>query len=116
MDANLRMSDPTIESGATLLVLLDSPRVQFNVRSTVQLTRSIDLTAAVYRVGPWQMGDVDGYSRVDVHGGWNVSPAVTLTGGVQNLFDRRHRETALYLYETPTEISRSAYVRASLRF
>jgi iron complex outermembrane recepter protein len=113
---NLHVTAPDIEAGASLLVLLMSPEVQWTGRSSLQLLRNVEVDAAIYRVGAWRMGDVDAYSRVDARAGWTVTPVMTIDAGVQNIFSDRHRETSLYVYHTPTDIPRSGSVTLSLRF
>jgi iron complex outermembrane recepter protein len=116
LDTNLHVTDPTVEAGNSLLVLHLSPHVQFTGRSSVQLTKRLDADAIVSYTGPWQKGGVSGYSRTDVRVGWRASRSLTADVGVQNLFERRHMETALFLYSTPTEIRRTGYARLIWKF
>jgi outer membrane receptor protein involved in Fe transport len=76
----------------------------------------VELDGSFFWNDAWEMGGVGAYTRTDVRAGWKVNPRVLVDVGVQNLFDERHVETATYLFETPTEIARSAYVRLSVTF
>jgi iron complex outermembrane receptor protein len=116
LDTKFRMTDPTVEAGNTFLVLSLSPRAQAVVRSAVQVTKAVELDGSFFWNDAWEMGGVGAYTRTDVRAGWKVNPRVLVDVGVQNLFDERHVETATYLFETPTEIARSAYVRLSVTF
>jgi iron complex outermembrane receptor protein len=113
LQTNLHMTDPSVEAGNTFLVLLMSPSAQFTAHSNLQLSKAMDLDATVLWNGPWQMGNVDGYWRTDMKGSWAFGNGLSLDVGGQNLFNDRHRETSLFLYETATEIGRSGYVRFS---
>jgi iron complex outermembrane receptor protein len=115
LDNDLHVRDTTADPGNSLLVLEMSPRRQVTIRPSFQVTRRIDADAIVQYTGPWQAGGVDGYSRTDLRVGFRPSPAVAIDFGVQNAFDERHMETALYLYTTPTAVPRSAYVRVSFK-
>jgi len=116
LDTNLHVKDPTIEAGNSLLVLLQSPRVQWSGRSSVQVSRRLETDASVSYTGPWQKGGVSSYVRTDARLGWRLSSDVTADVGAQNLFDRRHMETSLYLYSTATEVPRSVYTRLTWKF
>ncbi len=113
---NLHITDSTVDAGNSLLVQLLSPGEQFTARSSVQLSPKVDADVSYFRSGEWQSGDVAPYSRVDARVGWEIGQFGRLDAGVQNLFDVRHVETALFLFETPTDIQRSAYARLSWAF
>jgi iron complex outermembrane recepter protein len=116
LDASLYIKDPTIEAGNSIQNLLMHPRTQFTVRPSLQLTHALDLDGTLLYVGAWQTPGVDSYARADVRAGWKITPFTSFDLGVQNLLDDRHVETMLYLYETPTPISRSAFARLSWHF
>jgi iron complex outermembrane recepter protein len=116
LDTSLHMTDPTIEAGNTFLVLTMSPHAQAMVRSSYDVSPAVEIDGTFLWNGTWQMGGVEGYTRTDVRTGWKVTPRVSLDFGVQNLFDGRHRETASYLYTTPTDIPRSVLARLMVTF
>lgn len=115
--ANFTVAKPALDVGASLLVLQQTPRQQFVVRSSVQVTPTVGADVSYFYQGRWLTGQIAPYSRVDARAGWEpLGGRLRLEAGVQNLFDDRHVETMTYLYETAVEIPRSAFISLAWSF
>jgi iron complex outermembrane receptor protein len=92
------------------------PEHQWQVRTSINPARRIDLDAAFYRVSPIATADIKAYSRLDLRLKWHLSPAFDLAAGVQNLL----REARPEFVDVTTAIEPSlvrprAYVEAAWR-
>jgi iron complex outermembrane recepter protein len=93
-----------------------SPRHQFQIRSTYRPTRNVDLNAAAYYVDHLDTGDVPSYVRVDLSVGWRPTEHTRLAVGVQNLLDSNHPEFGSDFTTDPTETPRSVFVQFTTQF
>jgi iron complex outermembrane receptor protein len=101
------------------------PQQQFSIRSSMNLTRSVDLDAALRWVdelriaqsptdGPTQ-GTVPSYVELDARIGWRVNKHIELALVGQNLLHERHVEYG-YPNASQEEIARSFYAKAVYRW
>lgn len=63
-----------------------------SLRSFYDLGRNWELDSAIYYVDRLRFFDVDSYVRLDLRLGWNPSPGLRFSLGVQNLNDPHHPE------------------------
>lgn len=94
----------------------NSPRNQAQIHSYYRLGKHVDLDASAYYVETLNALDVPSYVRVDLGATWHPTKDVSLTVGVQNLFDDRHPEFGPALYSPATEMPRTVYGQATVRF
>lgn len=94
-----------------------APENQFQVRSYYDLTRNIELNAALYYVDNLPTGDIPSNTRVDVGITWRPTDGLDLSVGVQNLLDDGHPEfdSGLFL-SSPSEIPRTIYGQLTWRY
>jgi iron complex outermembrane receptor protein len=94
-----------------------SPQNQIQLRTYVDLTKSIQFNAAGYYVSSLSEQHIPGYVRVDLGLTWKPRENLQIGVGVQNLFDDRHPEfpdTGAYV--VPSEPERAFYGRLTWRF
>jgi iron complex outermembrane receptor protein len=109
-DAGTANTLETIYEGA-------SPRNQFQLRSYFDILKNLELNTALYYVDDLKTGNIPAYTRVDLNVAWRPKDDVTLSAGVQNIFDNRHAEFASPLFLTATtEIPRTYYARLDFQF
>ncbi len=94
-----------------------SPHNQFNIRSLLNITDSLQFDTFLYYVDNVPMVDVDNYIKLDARLGWKVNDQVELSLVGQDLLDSQHAEFADTLtVNTSSEMQRRFYARLSLRF
>lgn len=93
-----------------------SAKHRVSLMSRVNLTKNIELDNNLYFVDNLPEADVDAYIRFDTRIGWRPTKYLELSLVGQNLFDDQHKEFSQSLYSVPSEVGRSIYGRASLRF
>jgi iron complex outermembrane receptor protein len=94
----------------------NSPRNQAQIHSYYRMTKQVDLNASAYYVETLNALDVPSYVRVDLGATWHPKKDVALSVGVQNLLDDRHPEFGPALYSPATEMPRTVYAQATVRF
>jgi iron complex outermembrane receptor protein len=94
----------------------DSPRHQWNMRSSMQWPRAVTFDTAIYYVDGLPAQNIASYVRLDAHLGCRVNDRlnVSLTG--TNLLTERHAEFAGYGVINPVEIRRTLYASLTWRF
>jgi len=94
----------------------NAPSREWQLRSSVSLTRRVSVDAAVFGVGALRQLGVPAYTRVDLRGAIALSPAVSLIFTGQNLTEAAHYEFANGgTGQTATAIPRSGAVRLEWR-
>lgn len=88
----------------------NDPSHMFRLRSSVDLSRGIELDAVLRAVGRLPHPVVAAYAELDARVGWRVSPAFEISLIGQNLLHPRHAEFRL-ASPTREEFQRGAYVR-----
>jgi iron complex outermembrane receptor protein len=94
----------------------DSPRHQWNMRSSMQWPRAVTFDTSIYYVDGLPAQNIASYVRLDAHLGCRVNDRlnVSLTG--TNLLTERHAEFAGYGVINPVEIRRTLYASLTWRF
>jgi iron complex outermembrane receptor protein len=97
-------------SDATSIANLgNDPSHQWNLRSSWDIGSRNSLDAIVRHVGALPSPTVPAYTAVDLHWGWTVTPAFSVSLLAQNLFDRRHAEFSEAA--AASQIERRVFVR-----
>ncbi len=93
-----------------------APRFQWNARSMLDVSRSVEWDVTLLRVGELRTLGIEAYTRLDTRLGWTRGPVeLSLVG--QNLTEARHREFNDVEDGTlSTEVQRSGYARLTWRF
>ncbi|MFM7620632.1 MAG: TonB-dependent receptor plug domain-containing protein [Alphaproteobacteria bacterium] len=97
-----------------------SPRNQFRLRSFYNLTSNLEFDNMLYYVDPLPTGagntfnqkGLSSYVRFDTRVGYQASKELDLSVGVQDVFDKTHREFKPALYNRQTQIGRTFYLKA----
>jgi len=79
----------------TTETVLQSPHLQFNIRSSLDLPHRIEVDGALYRVGPLDTLGVPGYYRLDLRFGWHVGRHADFSVAGQNLLSPSHVESPI---------------------
>jgi iron complex outermembrane recepter protein len=94
-----------------------SPHNQFQLHSYLDITKNLELNTGLYYVEALRTGDIPTNVRVDANVTWRPKENLSLTVGVQNLFDNQHPEFNSGLFVTrTTEIPRTYFAELSYRF
>lgn len=93
-----------------------SPAHQFQVRSYLDLTPTLQLDTAFYYVGKLPTIAVPDYDRLDARLGWRPSNNVEFSLALQNLLDNRHPEFVSEALTAGSQVGRSAFGRITWRF
>lgn len=93
-----------------------TPRHQVNARSFWNVTDYLTLDTSVYFVDRVPAHGVSSYVRWDAQVTWRPCAAASLTVGVRNILDARHREFEGTLNRPASEVERMGYVSLELRF
>jgi iron complex outermembrane receptor protein len=112
---NAHMTDSVAVDGQDVLER-GSPRNQFQLRTYYNVTRNLQLNAALYYVDNASHHQIPAYIRTDASLSWTVHKSMDLTIGAQNLFDDRHPEFGSELFDVATEPDRAFYAQLSWRF
>jgi len=103
--------DPTADDPAG-----SSPRNQFYVRSSLDLTKHFEHDFTVRYVGKLPGLNIPSYSSLDTHFSWKMSSGVVLSIGSQNLLNKRHLEFLPdFINTSPTEVKRTVYGQITWR-
>jgi iron complex outermembrane receptor protein len=94
----------------------DSPRDQWNLRSSIQWSRSVSFDTALYYVDPLPAQGIPSYVRLDMHVGWRASDSLSASLTGTNLLQGQHAEFAGYGTISPVEVRRSLYARLTWSF
>jgi iron complex outermembrane receptor protein len=94
----------------------DSPRHQWNLRSSMRWPHAVTFDTAIYYVDALPAQGIASYTRLDARLGWRVNDSlnVSLTG--TNLLHELHAEFAPYGTANPVEIRRTLCARLTWRF
>jgi iron complex outermembrane receptor protein len=92
------------------------PKNMFNLRSTYLLPGKVEMTNSLYAVSKLSGINIPGYMRFDTRFSYPLTDNVEISLVGQNLLDSRHKEFSPFLYQSQTEIGRSIYASASLKF
>jgi iron complex outermembrane receptor protein len=94
----------------------DSPRHQWNLRSSMQWPHAVTFDTAIYYVDALPAQGIASYTRLDARLGWRVSDSlnVSLTG--TNLLHELHAEFAPYGTANPVEIRRTLCAKLTWHF
>jgi iron complex outermembrane receptor protein len=93
--------------------------VQFQLRSSVNLTRRLDWASAVYYVGRLRDagdGDVPAYTRVDTRLAWQPGESIEISIDGQNLLRSSHAEFHNAFEVRRTLVQRSVFATITWRF
>jgi len=86
-----------------------SPRRQFQVRSMLDLTHSLQWDQTIGYVGPLPAGNIPAYVRLDTRFGWRLGESLEFSIVAQNLLSPRHAEFPDTLGFDHTLIDRSVF-------
>jgi iron complex outermembrane receptor protein len=112
MHERLRVRTGGVDLGA-LASLGNDPRAWWSVRSYIDLTPQHDIDISLRHVGERPGGPVPAYTAVDARWGFRVTPALTVSLLLQNLFDPRHAEWGPPVARA--ELERAAFVKIDWR-
>jgi iron complex outermembrane recepter protein len=94
-----------------------SPRHQAQLRSALNLSRSLSWNVAAYFVDRLPAQQVPSYTRLDTQLNWQPTPAIALSLVGQNLLRDRHVESMEILTSVnSSQMQRSAYVKITWKF
>ncbi len=93
-----------------------SPRNQFQLRSSYDLVRNIHADSALYFTGGLPGFGIGSYSRLDLALGWHLSETTALSFVVQNALSAAHREFIDTTGSQSTLVRRSAYMKWQWHF
>jgi len=94
----------------------DTPKNQFQVRSTLNLPHRLEWDATAFYVSALGVGPVPSYTRVDTRVGWRAGESVEFSVGAQNLLAPRHLEFLDAVQVTPSYVERSVFGKVTWRF
>jgi iron complex outermembrane recepter protein len=109
-DANSLDPTPDLPNGS-------SPRHQWYLRSSLDLTKHLDQDTTLRFVDKLPSLGIPSYYSLDAHLGWRPHPRVEFSIGGQNLLNDRHFEFIPdFLNTSPTEVKRTVYGSMTFRF
>jgi outer membrane receptor protein involved in Fe transport len=94
----------------------DNPGHQVGLRSSWDLSRTVQFDSELYYVGALASLGVPAYTRVDAHLGWHPARPVALSLALSNLLDPRHPEYIPEDRDWMAEIGRSIHGKITWRF
>lgn len=94
----------------------NSPRLQWQLHSLIDLSHQLNLDTALYHVGELPNQGVPAYTRLDLRLGWQPQKDMELSMAVQNLTSRHHREFTGSPVQIGSQVPRSVYGKVTLRF
>lgn len=94
----------------------DSPQHQLHIRSTYNLTRELEVSAAVYYVDQLPNQPAAPYVRLDAGISWRPMRGLEVSFHAHNLLDDRHPEFNSFSSPSQVEITRSFFGRVTYRF
>jgi iron complex outermembrane receptor protein len=102
-----------------LPVIDNTPERQFQVRSSVDLTRRLEWDASVGYVSALRdegLGPTPGYTRVETRLGWKVGEFIEISIVGQNLLRPGHAEFPDFYPVHHTQVERSIFGKVTWRF
>jgi len=93
-----------------------TPHHQWEVRSNFDLTRKIQIDAALYYTAAMPQTGIPQHLRGDLHIGWRPLPKIEFSIGVQDAFEANHVEYESTRFNQISEIPRNVYGRMAWRF
>jgi iron complex outermembrane receptor protein len=93
----------------------DSPAHQVNLRSYLDLSRTLQWDSALYYVSALSKLHVPAHTRLDTRLGWRATSELEVSVSLQNLLDNRHPEFVPEGTSRMTEIGRSVYGKVTWR-
>lgn len=93
-----------------------SPRQEFQAHSLINLSKTLELDSAVYRVGRLEAPGIDGYTRFDVRVGWRPTAGLEFSAAGRNLLQASHYEFGSGDLVHAEPIGRSVSVKTTWRF
>jgi iron complex outermembrane recepter protein len=93
----------------------DSPRHQWNLRSSMQWPRAMTFDTAIYYVDALPVEGTPSYLRLDARLGWRMTDGLSMSLTGTNLLQERHAEFLGYA-PAPEEIRRTLYAKLTWRF
>ncbi len=103
--------DSTVQGSAG-----ESPEHQFEIRSFVKLSRTLDWDTSVYFVGRLPADGIPAYTRLDTRLGWRINKSLELSLVGQNLLRPLRAEFGDAFEVNHTLAERSALARMTWRF
>jgi iron complex outermembrane receptor protein len=103
----------------TVSLIDNTPEHQFQVRSSLDLTRRLEWDASVGYAGALRdagSGPTPGYARVDTRLGWKVGEFMEISIVGQNLLTPRHVEFPDLYPVFHTQLERSVFGKVTWRF
>ena len=94
----------------------DSPRNQWNLRSSMQWPHAVTFDTAIYYVDRLTGQGIPSYLRLDARLGWRVSDGLDMSLTGTNLLHELHAEFLPYGAIAPAEIRRTLYAKLTWRF
>jgi iron complex outermembrane recepter protein len=94
----------------------EDPQHQFQVRSWLDLTRTVQLDASAYFYGSTLPYGVPRSLRGDVRLGWRPSESAEISAGVRNALDPQHPEQYSIRYFQSLQARREVYAGVTWRF
>jgi iron complex outermembrane receptor protein len=92
------------------------PRHQFQIRSSLQLTRSLEWDSSLFHIGRLAYGGIPRYTRVDSRLALRLGESLEFSVSGQNLLTPRHAEFPDELGASHTVIERSVFGKVVWRF
>ena len=103
-------ADPGSLDADSLLDVGNSPRHQFQIRSSIDLPRHFEFDSGLYYAGRLSALGVSNHARVDARLGWRPARSWELSVVGQNLLEPRHLEFVYYANTVQsTQIQRSVF-------
>jgi iron complex outermembrane receptor protein len=94
-----------------------APENQFQVHSSLDVTKNVQFNTAVYYVGRVPLYDVPSYLSTDLNVSWQIKEGVVLQVGILNLFDPHHSEYGILPDNAiASETPRTIYAELSYKF
>lgn len=93
-----------------------SPVNQIQLRSSLDLSRGWSFDTELYYVDELEKMDVQAYTRLDLHLGWQPNARWEFSLNAENVLDDQHMEFGERSDIIPSEIPRLVYGQATLRF
>jgi iron complex outermembrane recepter protein len=113
----LHRDGPSLDTISEIAAEGDSPRHQFQLHSSLSLSRTLDLDTALYYVSNLSSQRVPAYTRIDSRLGWHLRENLEVSAGVQNLLDNRHPEfNGIDIQVVPGQVRRGFYGKMVWRF
>jgi iron complex outermembrane receptor protein len=94
----------------------NDPKHQWSLRSTFNMTSTLDFNVMTRSVGTLPAPRIPAYTAVDASLGWRPNQRVELSLFLQNLFGAGHVEFAPGLLVPPSDYDRSAAIRLLWRW